>query len=46
MLLMRCLIHLQAGAQYTQKVPFSSPSKAQAADSRQVDDLGLDASKH
>ena len=36
---------MQAGAQYTQKAPLYSPSKAQAADSRQVDDLGMDASK-
>ena len=36
---------MQPGAQYTQKPSLYSPSKAQAADSKQVDDLGMDTSK-
>lgn len=38
-------IHMQAGAQYTQKPSVYASSKARAADSKQVDDLGMDMSK-
>ncbi len=36
---------MQAGAHYAQKPPLYSPSKTQMADSKQVDDLGMDMSK-
>ncbi len=36
---------LQPGAQYSQKPSLYSPSKAQAADTKQVDDLGMDMSR-
>ncbi len=35
----------QPGAQYSQKPSLYSPSKAQAADTKQVDDLGMDMSR-
>jgi hypothetical protein len=36
---------LQPGAQYCQKPSLYSPSKAQATDPKQVDDLGMDMSR-
>ncbi len=36
---------LQPGAQYSQKPSLYSPSKVQAADTKQMDDLGMDMSR-